>query len=181
MSSSRPVLSRRAFLASVGAAGLLAGCTDVRPLYAPVTAGGTSPSADALRHIDIEPATERVAQQVRNELIFGFTGGGEPAQPLYRLSLRSTDGAVPVGVEKYQHLPASYLLSIEASFRLTEISTGRVMFHGTAFANAPYDFSSSRFANQRAKLDAQDRAAVIIAGDIRTRIATWFANHPNGA
>jgi LPS-assembly lipoprotein len=173
---SSPDLKTVPRLAALGLAVLMAGCTDVRPLYAPM-ATSAGPVA-ILPHIAIDPATERVPQVVRNELIFAFTGGEEPDKPLYRLVLRQNSGTVPVGSEKYQRLPAATVVQIDVGFQLIEIGSNRILYQGTSFATASYNFSSQRFANTRAKLDAQDRAAQVVAGDIRTKIAAWVATHP---
>ena len=169
--------SRRRFLASAGGIGLLAGllaaCTSVRPLYAP-DATGTGMRADLARVKVITPST-RAGMKVRNELIFGLNGGVDPDRPAYRLVVRVVDGTVPIGTEQYQKLPAATMVQLNAGFQLIEAATGHVAFQGTSFANASYDYSSQRFANARARLDATDRAAGVIATDIRAKLTAWFA------
>ena len=46
---------------------------------------------------------------------------------------------------------------------------------GTTFARASYAASLQRFANIRAQRDAEDRAAKVLAEQIRTRIAGYLA------
>jgi LPS-assembly lipoprotein len=168
-------LSRR--LLVLGLATVVAGCGEVRPLYAPGggVAGAPGPQVELSRVYVVTPTT-RAGMKVRNELIFGFNGGVDPAQPAYRLVVRVTDGSVPIGTEQYQNLPSSTLVQMNASFQLVESATGRVLFKGTSFANAAYDYSSQRFANARAKLNAEDRAAGVIATDIRTKLTAWFVS-----
>jgi LPS-assembly lipoprotein len=170
---SSPDPSRRAVAAALLAAGLLAGCTNVQPLYGSL--GGKTGVGQTLKSVDIALTDSRISQHLRNELIFAFTGGGDPDKPVYRLNLRVTDVSVPVGVERLEDIPAAYLLQLQASYTLVEIATGTTLTNGTSFANASYDFSQQRFANVRAQRDAENRAANLIAADIRTKIAAFFA------
>src|SRR6478736_4538781 len=65
----------------------IAGC-QVRPLY---SEGAASAPAKKLASIEISEAGDRVAQEVRNRLIFLVAGGaGEPANPEYKLALTVT-------------------------------------------------------------------------------------------
>jgi LPS-assembly lipoprotein len=164
-------------LVALAISGLVSGCTSIQPLYGSV--GGQSNVIQAkLRQVDIDVAKSRISQVIRNELIFGLYGGeGSPdPKPAYRLSVRVNDSNTPVGVEKFVDLPAAYLEQLNASFTLVETATQKTVLTGTSFANAAYDFSNQRFANVRAQRDAQDRAGNVIADDIHTRLAAYFAN-----
>ncbi len=69
------------------ATSLLGGC-QVRPLYG-------ENGAD-LHAIEIKPATTRVEQTVRNELVFKFgDGSGEPANAEYQLDSRVQGSTCP--------------------------------------------------------------------------------------
>src|SRR5690606_3951435 len=82
--------ARPAVLAAVAAFALAASACTVRPLYSDTP---HSPAASAgvqaeLASIAVKPVSTRYAQQVRNHLIFAFTGGGaRTATPLYSLDL----------------------------------------------------------------------------------------------
>lgn len=165
--------TRRAALALLAAGLALAGCSDVRPLYGSLD--GNSPVAARMASVDVQLADSRVSQRIRNELLFAFYGGGEPAQPAYRLNLRINEASVPVGVERLTDVPSAYLLQLSASYQLVEIATGKTVMTGSSFSNASYDFSQQRFANVRAQRDAENRVANAIAADIRTKIAAHFA------
>lgn len=172
---SSPDVSRRAALAALlGASALLAGCDSVRPLYGTLP-GGTGTTRDKLAAVKVTEVSNRVDQVLRNELVFAMTGGGEAAKPLYELRVTANQVNTPVGVEILADVPTAYILRINADFSLTEIDTGLVLTSGTSFASASYDFSTQRFANLRAKRDAEDRAAKSVAQDIRTRVAAYFA------
>lgn len=174
MGNSGRVTRRAIISATLLAAGLSLTACQVQPLYGTLSSGGTA--QDETRAIDIEPAKSRVEQVLRNELIFGFRGGGYAAEPRYRLRLVLSEQDSAVGVQKLSDVPAAYFILLRASFVLTRVSDGETILSGSSFANASYDFSTQRFANVRALRDAENRAAKVIAVDIRTRIAAHFAS-----
>ncbi len=151
----------------------LAGCSEApRPLYGRATA-----TVPAMRSIDVAAVQGRVGQQVRNELVFGLHGGaGDPeGKPVYRLELTVTSIDNAVGVERYRNLPAAYVERITATYALIDIASGTTVTSGTSFGQAAYDYSPQRYANVRAKRDAENRVATTVAGDIRTKLAVFFA------
>jgi len=162
-------------LLALGAAVALAGC-GIRPLYAP-TAAGTTASA-ALAAVSIAPLDTRVGQVLRNELIFGFTGGGPAATPAYGLRLVLTSQESELVIEQIENIPEANLVALTVTYTLTELATGDVLLTGATFANASFDYSTQRFANIRAERDAEDRAARRLASNILSRVATYFATHP---
>jgi LPS-assembly lipoprotein len=158
------------------AAMALSGCTSVQPLYGSIDGHPNAVQA-AMRQIDVELAKTRLTQVIRNELIFDLYGGeGSPdPKPAYKLSVRVNDSNTPEGFEKFVDVPSAYLEQLNASFTLVETTSQKTVLTGTSFANAAYDFSNQRFANIRAQRDAQDRAAKVIADDIHTKLAAFFA------
>jgi LPS-assembly lipoprotein len=154
----------------------LSGCTTtgIRPLY------GSSGSGTVVALKDVDVTTSgRIGQQIRNDVVFGFSGGaGEPVKPRWRLEIATTDVDTAVGIDRYANLATGRLDQISANWVLTEVGTNRTLVTGTSFANAAYDYSQQRFADVRAKRDAENRAAQAIALDIRTKIAVWFSEHP---
>ncbi|MEM9222779.1 MAG: LPS assembly lipoprotein LptE [Pseudomonadota bacterium] len=163
---------------------LLVAACQVRPLYSDASSGGPlSPTPD-LRAIVIDQVVNeaaeieenRIEQVLRNELLFQFRGdGGPPDQRLYRLRLITTASTDPLAVELEEDLPSAVLLTLNGTFILSEIATENTLLTGSATSTASYDFSSQRFANVRAQRDAGSRAAKIMAQNIATRIAAYFA------
>jgi LPS-assembly lipoprotein len=163
--------SRRGLLLAL-AGGLLAAC-QVRPVYAPASTSGsgTGPLA-ALGSIAIETQTDRVAQALVNELIFALRGGAALATPaLYRLHLIVTERVTDLAIEAGSDLPTAKLVTITATFTLTENANGRAVVSDTVFETTSFDFSAQRFANIRAQRDAEDKLARSLATDIRMRLA----------
>jgi LPS-assembly lipoprotein len=65
---------------------------------------------------------------------------------------------------------------IDASYRLVEIGTGKQVVGGSTFARVSYDTpgQQQRFAGNRGLRDAENRAAKVIAENIRSRLASYF-------
>ena len=65
---------------------------------------------------------------------------------------------------------------MNATYRMVEIATGKIVLQDSTFARVSYDIpgTQQRFAKQRALLDAEDRAAKVAAEAIRNRLASYF-------
>jgi LPS-assembly lipoprotein len=163
-------IARLAALACV--VGLTAACT-VRPVYMPV-ANSPMVSAD-LSAIAVDGVTDRVPQQVRNNLLFGFTGGKVPPPARYTMTLTVTTEEARLGFEKDETAPA-YQITVTARYQLTEISSGRILLRSLDRGVATYNRSNQDFANIRARIDAEDRAAVAVAEQIELKLATTLAS-----
>ena len=159
-------------VAAVVAASALSGC-NVRPMYGSFS--GANTVIEDLEQIEVAAATDRLGQQIRNELVYGFSSTVEPAAPRYRLEMTINRSVGRVGIKQVTGTPTSSVLTVTASFALLDISTGEKLTSGNSFANVSFDYSNQRFANVRAERDAEDRAAVVIAQDIRTRVAAYFS------
>jgi len=148
----------------------LTGC--FRPMLAE-RSDGSSVTTD-LSQIYIGTIGGRVGQRVRNDLIyaFGTTSGGAGA--LYQLSI-----SLNVSDKNTLILPNTRVRGkttlLKATYTLTDSATGEVVHGGTAHSRASYDSSTAFFANERAEIDAENRAAGILAEDIKTRVSAWIA------
>ncbi|MFN4008704.1 MAG: LPS assembly lipoprotein LptE [Pannonibacter sp.] len=163
---------------------LLAGC-QVRPLYGqlPTPAGVAGETVQGeLAAIEIEKIDTvnemRLSDARRvlyNELTFGFERGGYAPAKKYRLRMVMNIGVSEVGVERLADVPSAYSTTMNVSFVLSDAADNRTLMTGKSFATASYDFSSQRFANLRARRDAEERAAKVVAQDVQARIAGYFA------
>lgn len=191
MSSPDPKAASRkpARFALAGMAALFlfaAGCT-VQPLYGTggLSAGGNTPGAVAsLADVEVAPVGTRVAQQVRNNLIFGFTGGqGRTDQPRYRLELAVS--AAHSSAATIQRVvddePTSQTVTVTTTYTLTDLSTGQPLTRGNRSAMAAYDLSRQEFASQRARIDAEDRAAREVAELVRMVVASELLRRQPGS
>lgn len=157
-------------------AGGLAACT-VRPVYMSASGSGSSGGgvgqAD-LSSIAVSDAFDRVGQQVRNNLIFLFTGGRPPAPVAYTLDVATTSSEVRLGFEKDETAPA-YQVTVAVRYELKEVAGGRSIQRSIANGVASYDRSNQNFANIRARIDAENRAAQAVAEQINLRLSIALA------
>ena len=150
----------------------LSGC-GYQPLYGSGFAGDGG-VAEKLRAVDIGTVPGRVGQVVRNELIFKTTGGRDAAQPKYRLEIAMRETAQSQLVN-LQGDAKGQIFSLDASFKLVNSVDQKVILDSKANARAAYENVVSTFANLRARRDAEDRAARMIADSIRTQVAAFLS------
>jgi LPS-assembly lipoprotein len=150
----------------------LAGCT-VQPLYGPTPTG--SAVSSELSQIVIDPVYTRVAQQVRNGLIFAFgDGAGEPANPLYKLHLTVSSDETGLGVTS-EDSASAYAVTVAVTYTLTRIGSDQIIARGTIRGQSTYDYNNQGFSNARAHLDAENKAAAVAVEDVRIRLAAVAA------
>ena len=181
-SEHRPVLAVLARLGFVlAAAGLLAGCFE--PLYAHNPSVGDESVRDNLAEVLIAPIPARqgtpqarIAVAVRNALQFDLNGAAGASAPTHRLDISVTPVDVSVSIDPVTGRPTEEIGGLRASYQLIEIATGKIVLKDSTFSHVGYDIpgSQQRFAKQRAQLDAQDRAATVVAEAIRNRLASYF-------
>lgn len=161
-------LARLAVAIAMGA--LVAGC--FKPMYAARDDGGSLNAT--LAGVHIAPAIDRIGQRIRNDLIFDFSGNGQEGGSRYTLALVVTRGLTGVLVQPNRDADVR-VLQLSVRFILTEQTSGKVVFSGSTLSRASYEFDRQLFANERALIDAEDRAARTAALDIRTRVAAFLA------
>lgn len=149
---------------------LLAGC-QVRPLYS------TAPDTEGrLASVSISEADDRVEQQVRNDLIFLFTGGaGEPQAASYHLDLNVAVRNMGVLLDIKTDVPRAGRVVVSADYNLAKIETGETVASGKRSTVAVVDFPIQEFAKLRAVRDAENRAARELAELIRADVAAALA------
>ena len=172
-------MSRRSLVRGLSlllaAAPALSACSDgFKPLYG---VGSSSAGAERrLARVDYAPIPGRVGQRIRNELVFQSTGGGGGSGDalLHRLEIALKESLVSALV-RADGEASSQIYAVEASFRLLDVNSKQVIFQGTSFARAGFERFSSVYSNVRAREDAENRAAKVIAEDIKNRLATYFS------
>ena len=165
LSSDRPHAGwKTRVLAATLGLGLLAGC-QMQPLY-----GSTNGQTQS---VTVSDATTRVGQVVRNELVLGF--GGEQQNAAYRLDLTvssSVGGILPGGVDNEFSAARA---TVTASYVLKSAASGETIKSGQRFSDAQLDLPSQQFAQERAKLEAEDRAARAVAALVRADVVAALA------
>ena len=150
---------------------MLAGC-QFQPRYG-TTADGRS-LQQVMKSVDIAPIPGRVGQRLRNELIFGTTGGGYAERPQYKLQIAIRESVTSILVETTGDAEGQ-LYNLDASFVLLRAGDNVVLLKGESTSRAAYDKFEEIFANTRARIDAENRAARIVADGIKTRIAAFLS------
>jgi LPS-assembly lipoprotein len=173
---------RTARLAAILAfAGLTAGC--FQPLYGDKTVDGGPAIVDRLSSVDVRPIDApngtrlaRVGVEVRNNLLFGLTGGSGTASSQYKLDIRLSSSQAQVIVDNNTARPDIQDYGIDATYTLTDLRSGKKLITGQTFSRVSYDIpgQQQRFAGDRGLRDAENRAAKAIADNIRSRLASYF-------
>lgn len=171
--------------AAFALAALTGGC--FQPVYgtATTTISGEPGIRTALAGVAVEQISaprggdeSRLAVEVRNAILFDLTGdgGNGPALPSHRLkvTIASTRSSVIIDITSQRPNIENY--GINTSYSLTEVATGKVVVTGSTFSRVTYDIPAQeqRFARLRGLRDAEDRAAKVIAENIRSRLASYF-------
>ena len=154
--------------------GLALSACQVRPLYSTNTTTGQTLAAE-LSTIEIAPAKDRLEQEIRNHLIFAFTGGGSPSSPVYRLVMDVENNTDDLDIESGTGLAKTTRVRLTVTYKLIRLSDNGVATTGSSFFTASFARSSQLFANDRAELDAQNRAAEQVANDIQLRLSAYLA------
>lgn len=157
-----------ALLACIGLPALT-GCV-YQPLY------GTNSYAPelngyALSQISVDPVDTRVGQQVRNHLIFLLQGGNPAPEPAYSLRLRVADTTQLYAANRTYGGTTAGTASVKVSYVLFDMATRKPVSSGSRIGSAAFDRTGQSFANERAELDAQNRAAQDAAEKIRLALA----------
>jgi LPS-assembly lipoprotein len=159
---------------------LLAGC--FQPLYGERSPSGGSALREAFSAIEVldvaaqaNSSEARLAVQIKNDLIFNFTGGGSPYPPTHRLKIQLAGGRSIVSIDRGTTLPNVENYALNATYSLIEIATGKGVVGGTATTSVSYDtLGQQRFARISGMHDAERRAAKVISDNITARLASYF-------
>ncbi len=154
-----------------------------QPLYASRSVSGGTPLGTALAQVQIDridaangTPEARLAVELQNLLDFELTGGGGLISPTHRVKVRMSTTRSSIITDVTTGRVLSEITGIDAYFTLTDLATDKVVLNGRTFTRVSSDYpgQQQRFARQRARLDAEDRAAKVIAENIRTRLASFF-------
>jgi LPS-assembly lipoprotein len=151
----------------------LGGC-GFQPLYGGTTASGQKLS-EVMAGVDVTPIPGRVGQKLRNELIFANTGGGAGGPQRYKLEIAIKESVTDQLVQITGDATGQ-VYQIDATFKLIDTASGKVVMQGKAISRAPYNRFQEIFANVRARYDAENRAARTISENIKTQVAAYLAN-----
>jgi LPS-assembly lipoprotein len=167
--------------AALAIAALAGGC--FQPLYGERSPTGGPVLRDQLSAVEVlqieaPKGTDesRLAVEIRNALLFDFTGGGAAAPPTHKLKISMTSTRTSIIVDVNTSRPDIENYGINATYSLTEIATNKTVVTGQTFARVSYDIpgQQQRYARVRGLRDAESRAAKVIADNIMARLASYF-------
>lgn len=178
----QPMRRRLLRLVAVVALGALtAGC--FQPLYGDHSIGAAGDVRGKLASVDVPPINTpngtplaRISVHLRNQLIYGLTGGGQAASPAYRLVIRLTASQRQVIVDVNSGRAEVVNYGLSASYQMIDTATGKTVVNSTANARVSYSVpgQEQRYAGARGLRDAENRAADVLAQDIQSRLASYF-------
>jgi LPS-assembly lipoprotein len=153
-----------------------------QPLYATQTIGGGPGVGTMLAQVDVDridardgTPDSRIAVEIQNALKFELHGGSA-ISPTHRLNVKMTTNRSSVITDTLTGRVEAEITGIDAHYALIELATGKTVLNGRTFSRVSSDYpgQQQRFARVRARLDAEDRAAKVLAEHIRTRVASFF-------
>ena len=156
----------------ISAALLVAAC-GFEPVYG-TRLDGSSTSSE-LASVAVVQQPTRLGQLIRNELLSTIAPAGQQEAQAYVLELLP-HAAEEVVIRDFDTGVLRRSFRVEAAFRLTEPGTGGELYSGRTFAQASYDRTGTPFADMRARIAAEERAAREVGADIATRLAAYFAS-----
>jgi len=155
---------------------LLAGCSageGFRPMYG--ATASTPGVQEKLAKVEVSTIPSRVGQRIRNELIFQNTGGGLPEKPEYRLDITIRESLGSTLVTSTGEAQ-SQIYTLDARFKLVRLRDKSVVFQGSSQGRAEFERFQQIYSNVRARDDAENRAARVVADDIKTRLAAVLSS-----
>lgn len=143
-----------------------------RPLHGGKNGG---PGGADLATIEIRVISNRVGQQLRNQLLDALTPRGKPLRPKHYLRVVLSESTQRLAVQKNSFATrANYRLT--ANFQLFDAANGEVVFNGREQTISSYNISRSDYTTLIGEKDAKIRATRALAEDIRTRLGVYFIN-----
>ena len=148
----------------------LAGC-GFQPLYG----DGGAMTGLALQNVYVEPISDRVGYELRNNLLdlFNATGQADNAQFRLVLSLSETEDAV---ILQTNTAITRYNYTLSAHYELIPRASTQAVKSGDVTSLTAYNVAAAPFlySTVTAQRDAKNRAANDIAERIRTQIAVYL-------
>lgn len=155
---------------------LVAGC-NLRPLHA--RHDGPNVTRE-LAAVDVQAPRSRLGQIVENELMDELQAAGQAAPPRYVLDivLERATNALAIQLDD---TVTRYDLTLFARFELRRKADNALLFVSAARRVASYNVVRAPYATLAAEQDAERRAAVELAHEIRSRLALHFADRGEGS
>ena len=157
----------------------LAACS-LHPLYAPPAEDASADDravAQDLASVGVDPIADRRGQLLRNRLSNMLRPEDTPEAQKYRLNIELTESEESLAV-RHTGFATRSTLRITAVYRLIDNTNGQPVLAGAVNALSSYDLLDNDFSTLTAINDARSRVVDRLAGDLRNRLALYFATQP---
>ena len=165
----QPLYGERSFAATPNSPGLRErlSAVEIQDIVPPSSSNVTS---------TVGAAVTRLGVEVRNVLIYNLTGGGGALPATHSLKVNLSTQQLSVIVDTTTSRPDVSNYGIDATYTLTDLVTGKAVLSGRTFSRVSYDIpgQEQRFAGARGLRDAENRAAKVIADQIKSRLTSYF-------
>lgn len=152
--------------------GVLAAC-GFQPLYKAPSGAKQAVSVQRMAAIDIPPIRDRSGQILRNELRDQLLPRGRAARAAYRLDVALTETQADLAILKDATSTFSRYTA-DIKWVLTDLATDAPVLRGDNRRITSFPIAESEFASLEAEKDARERAMVLLAEDVRLRLALFF-------
>ncbi len=163
-------IQKYAFLTVVLLAGSLVAACGFTPIY---RQDESTSLREYLSLIEVAPIGGQSGLQLRNRLTEKISPRGVVDVPQFRLSvkLESSTDALLIQLD---NTATRQNLKMNASFTLTDLSTGETVFQGQTISVGSYNVVDSEFATISAEDNATERAAREIGEEIFDLLVVYF-------
>lgn len=129
---------------------------------------------DEISQIKVEPATDRIGQLVRNELLDNFTPKGVPDHPKYRLEIMNIQKSEAKQAMRDDITATRERVEYKLNYELYDVATGQAIVKGNTIALLGFDIMANPYSTTFSQKKIEKDAAKIMANDISLRIGAYF-------
>jgi LPS-assembly lipoprotein len=149
-----------------------------RPLYG--TSSYSGQVKNELASISVEEPKDRLAQMVRNHLLYLLSPDQGANAPRYKLKFKVTEQETNILVQRSTQVDRQ-IYQIDIKFELFDLRSPKrkiPVYSGTDLVKLSYTRTTSEFNNIRAKKSASEKASKKAAENLHIRLAAWFVRKP---
>lgn len=139
--------------------------------FQPLHGDSATRQGGGLDQVGVASVDNRVAQQVRNRLLFLLNGGFSSVEKTHEANLRVSFNNKLLATVPDEEDNTAGIVTVTVSYELIDLGTGEAIAKGKRQATASYERTGQVFANNRATRDAENRAAKQVAESLRLAIA----------
>lgn len=150
-------------------------CTEFRPLHlqSDDSDEGYSEINRLLSSIEVEQVRSRSLQSLRNAVIERLNPAGLKSVPLYRLELKLSRKRRSLAVQLDDSI-TRFDMTLTSTVTLIELATGQTAYRTAVARTASFNVVGEPFATLVAERDAERRASIEIANQLRALLALHF-------